>query len=57
MSMQNSKAPTKNIGQCAIEGNSIKSEYAVGRGRPPLHSRFKKGQSGNPNGRPAGHRI
>jgi hypothetical protein len=25
---------------------------AVGYGRPPLHSRFKPGQSGNPNGRP-----
>ena len=26
--------------------------YAVGRGKPPQHSRFKKGQSGNPAGRP-----
>jgi hypothetical protein len=26
----------------------------VGYGRPPLHSRFKSGQSGNPNGRPKG---
>ena len=25
-------------------------EYKVGRGRPPLHTRFKKGQSGNPRG-------
>lgn len=24
--------------------------YRVGRGKPPLHSRFKKGQSGNPRG-------
>lgn len=24
----------------------------VGPGRPPLHSRFRKGQSGNPKGRP-----
>ena len=24
----------------------------VGRGRPPKHSQFKKGQSGNPRGRP-----
>ena len=23
-------------------------EYKVGRGKPPLHTRFKKGQSGNP---------
>lgn len=27
-------------------------EYKVGRNRPPLHSRFKKGTSGNPRGRP-----
>ena len=25
-------------------------EYKVGPGRPPLHTRFKKGQSGNPRG-------
>jgi len=29
-------------------------EYEVGYGRPPRHSQFKKGQSGNPNGRPKG---
>jgi hypothetical protein len=28
--------------------------YAVGYGGPPAHSRFKKGQSGNPWGRPSG---
>ena len=28
------------------------STYTVGPGRPPLHSRFQKGQSGNPGGRP-----
>jgi hypothetical protein len=27
-----------------------KRDYAVGRGKPPVHSRFKKGQSGNPRG-------
>jgi hypothetical protein len=32
----------------------IPTDYKVGRGRPPLHSRFKKGQSGHPEGRPAG---
>ena len=26
--------------------------YAVGYGRPPLHTRFRKGVSGNPRGRP-----
>jgi hypothetical protein len=29
-----------------------KSGNKVGPGRPPLHTRFKKGQSGNPGGRP-----
>ena len=28
----------------------------VGYGKPPRHSRFKKGQSGNPKGRPRGSR-
>lgn len=27
-------------------------EYTVGYKRPPKHTRFKKGQSGNPKGRP-----
>lgn len=30
------------------------SSYAVGYGRPPSHSQFKTGQSGNPRGRPPG---
>lgn len=29
-------------------------DYAVGYAKPPQHSRFKKGQSGNPKGRPRG---
>ena len=29
-------------------------EYRVGYGKPPLHTRFKQGQSGNPKGRPRG---
>lgn len=32
------------------------SNYEVGFGRPPQHSRFKTGQSGNPKGRPRGSR-
>jgi len=28
--------------------------YEVGYGRPPKHSQFQPGQSGNPNGRPKG---
>jgi hypothetical protein len=29
-------------------------DYTVGYGKPPEHARFKKGQSGNPRGRPKG---
>lgn len=28
------------------------AKYDVGYGKPPKHSRFKKGRSGNPKGRP-----
>jgi hypothetical protein len=33
-----------------------KSDYEIGRGRPPKHTRFKPGQSGNLRGRPKGTR-
>ena len=29
-------------------------DYPVGYGRPPSHTRFRKGVSGNPGGRPRG---
>jgi hypothetical protein len=32
----------------------MENDYQVGKGRPPLHSRFRPGQSGNPKGRPKG---
>ena len=31
-------------------------EYTVGKGRPPQHTRFQRGQSGNPKGRRKGSR-
>lgn len=33
---------------------SSTDHYAVGYGKPPQHSRFQPGQSGNPKGRPKG---
>jgi len=31
-----------------------KDNYEIGYGKPPRHAGFKKGQSGNPRGRPPG---
>jgi hypothetical protein len=32
--------------------DDLEEDYKVGPGKPPKHTRFKKGQSGNPQGRP-----
>jgi hypothetical protein len=32
------------------KNSQSKRDYQVGRGKPPVHTRFKKGQSGNPRG-------
>lgn len=34
--------------------NAGKTDYSVGYGKPPKSTQFKKGQSGNPKGRPRG---
>ena len=33
-----------------------KKDYEIGRNKPPVHTRFKPGQSGNKKGRPKGSR-
>jgi hypothetical protein len=38
----------------ANDGNDGGDEYRVGYGKPPRNTRFRKGQSGNPRGRPRG---
>ena len=38
------------------DNSKVPGGYSVGYGKPPIHSRFKKGVSGNPNGRPKGTR-
>lgn len=38
------------------ETDASEHDYEVGYGRPPKHTQFKKGQSGNPRGRPKGAR-
>jgi Family of unknown function (DUF5681) len=36
------------------KGSKSSNDYVVGKGRPPVSTRFKPGQSGNPRGRPKG---
>jgi len=43
--------PTKRSSRHPPRGRSS-SDQKVGYGQPPLESRFKPGQSGNPKGRP-----
>ncbi len=39
--------------QCGSDdGSASESDYDVGYGKPPKNTRFQKGQSGNPKGRP-----
>jgi hypothetical protein len=38
----------------SVDGPCDERAEDVGPGRPPRHTRFKPGQSGNPNGRPKG---
>lgn len=49
MSRPSSKRPRKRLNVDRTEANSNDD---VGYGRPPAHTRFEPGQSGNPRGRP-----
>src|SRR6266702_889281 len=40
--------------KCRMASDGPKPDYEVGYKKPPLHTRFQKGQSGNPRGRPRG---
>ena len=42
------------IGAGDRPSEASEAQYKVGYKHPPLHSRFKRGQSGNPKGRPKG---
>jgi hypothetical protein len=37
-----------------VERVKLEPRYRVGYANPPKHTRFTKGRSGNPRGRPAG---
>jgi hypothetical protein len=37
-------------------GKKPARDYPVGRGKPPVHTQFRPGESGNPKGRPKGHK-
>lgn len=40
----------------ATGGKRRQGDYEVGKYRPPVHTRWRPGQSGNPSGRPKGRR-
>ena len=48
------KENNNNTNQDGAMADDDKGDYTVGYGKPPRHTRFPKGQSGNPKGRTKG---
>lgn len=56
--MSNDHKPgTKTLSAEGIEGAKAETIHGTGYRRPPQHSQFKKGQSGNPKGRPKANQL
>jgi hypothetical protein len=50
------RSPAGNDGKIASKRPSGRDDYLVGKGRPPVPTRWKPGQSGNLTGRPKGRK-
>ena len=55
-SWQSALASPLRLGAITAQSSEAPPAYEIGHGRPPVHSRFKPGQSGNPKGRRKGAR-
>ena len=53
---KNQAAPGNPLGLDSGGAKPRKGDYPIGRGRPPVHTQWQPGQSGNPKGRRKGHR-
>lgn len=49
-------AVTESTGNTRQPSEQASDRYEIGYGKPPTHTRFKPGRSGNPRGRPKGRK-